>query len=84
MPPALLYEFAGFKGIQQFEDFMQPIKMQPIDARIINNMFSSKTSVEIRDFLLPKLMSGKIRVPLKVKDDLMFRAIIKSLTSCRL
>ncbi len=36
----------------------------PIFTKISNNCFSNKDSSEIRDNLLPKLMSGKIRVPI--------------------
>jgi len=45
--------------LQKFESFMEPINL-----RIINNSSNSQTLKEIRDLLLPKLMSGKIRVPI--------------------
>ena len=39
--------------------------LYPIDQRIENNFFNIKSLSEIRDGLLPKLMSGKIRVPVE-------------------
>ena len=45
--------------LQKFEGFMQPINF-----KIVNNSSNSKALKEIRDLQLPKLMSGKIRVPI--------------------
>ncbi len=45
--------------LQKFESLMVPINL-----RIINNSSNSRTLKELRDLLLPKLMSGKIRVPI--------------------
>lgn len=38
----------------------------PINERFCNNQHQIMTLIEIRDSLLPKLMSGKIRVPVEV------------------
>ncbi len=46
-------------------DFIQIIK--PIFNQISNRCFESQNLSQIRDFLLPKLMSGRIRVPLEVR-----------------
>jgi type I restriction enzyme S subunit len=46
------------KLIEKFENLMNPF-----DSRIINNMFNMRTLGKIRDEILPRLMSGKIRVP---------------------
>jgi len=45
--------------------FIKVIK--PIFDHISNSCFESRTRSQIHDLLLPKLMSGKIRVPLEVK-----------------
>ena len=42
------------------EDFEQ--KVAPLMERILNNLFESRTLAALRDALLPKLLSGKIRV----------------------
>jgi type I restriction enzyme S subunit len=44
--------------LEKFEELMSPI-----NSRITNNIFGVRTLKRIRDSLLPKLMSGKIRVP---------------------
>ncbi|MBI2558212.1 restriction endonuclease subunit S [Candidatus Woesearchaeota archaeon] len=41
--------------------------MAPLFERIINVRVESKILAQIRDLLLPKLMSGKIRVPVEVE-----------------
>lgn len=46
--------------VEKFEEFMAPI-----NSRIINNVFSVRTLKEIRDSLLPRLMSGRIRIPVE-------------------
>ena len=40
----------------------------PIITKIQENILQSRTLGEIRDALLPKLMSGEIRVPVEVKS----------------
>jgi len=47
-------------GVEKFEEFMAPV-----NSRIINNVFSVRTLKEIRDSLLPRLMSGRIRIPVE-------------------
>ena len=47
------------------KDFNKVAK--PIFKKISNNCFNTQTLSQIRDSLLPKLMSGKIRVPVKLK-----------------
>lgn len=46
--------------VKKFEEFMAPV-----NSRIINNIFGVRTLKEIRDSLLPRLMSGRIRVPVE-------------------
>lgn len=41
--------------------------MSPIIEKIIANRLQSRKLEEIRDSLLPKLMSGEIRVPMEAK-----------------
>jgi type I restriction enzyme S subunit len=47
----------------EFTDFIRPM----ID-RIIANIHESRTLAELRDVLLPKLLSGELRVPAKLKE----------------
>jgi type I restriction enzyme S subunit len=44
--------------IERFEDAISPLM-----ERIRNNLFESRTLAELRDTLLPKLLSGELRVP---------------------
>jgi type I restriction enzyme S subunit len=37
-------------------------KVEPLHMRIVSNLRESRTLAAIRDALLPKLLSGKIRV----------------------
>jgi len=41
----------------------------PIFDKILDNSYQSQTLSKTRDLLLPKLMSGEIRVPLKTIND---------------
>jgi type I restriction enzyme S subunit len=41
-------------------------KIAPLIQKIIVNILQTRRLAEIRDSLLPKLMSGKIRVPIEV------------------
>ncbi|GFO97030.1 restriction modification system DNA specificitydomain-containing protein [groundwater metagenome] len=45
--------------------------MEPLDKQIMNNEKQSRTLTTIRDALLPKLMSGEIRVDTEVKNETM-------------
>lgn len=45
------------------EDYKR--RVSPMFKQIAKNCFENQTLAQIRDFLLPKLMSGEIRVPLK-------------------
>jgi len=55
---------------QSFEITIPPYKMverfqsdvKPIDDKIITNCFQIRTLEKLRDTLLPKLMSGEVRV----------------------
>jgi type I restriction enzyme S subunit len=51
--------------IESYENFMSPV-----NSKMIVNSKGTKTLTNIRDLLLPKLMSGKIRVPI---DNIMER-----------
>lgn len=44
------------------------IEVKPIDDKVISNCFQIKTLEKMRDNLLPKLMSGEIRVEQDLKD----------------
>jgi type I restriction enzyme S subunit len=44
--------------IEEFEE-----KVSPLMDRILNNLFESRTLTALRDALLPKLLSGELRVP---------------------
>lgn len=46
--------------VEKFEELMAPVNL-----RIINNMYGVRTLKEIRDSLLPRLMSGRIRIPVE-------------------
>jgi type I restriction enzyme, S subunit len=48
--------------IERFEDTISPLM-----ERIRNNLFESRTLAELRDTLLPKLLSGELRVPVAEK-----------------
>ncbi|MCB9610811.1 MAG: restriction endonuclease subunit S, partial [Polyangiaceae bacterium] len=37
--------------------------IEPIDARLLNNVQESQTLAELRDTLLPRLISGELRIP---------------------
>jgi type I restriction enzyme S subunit len=50
LPPAAV--------VEQFED-----QVSPLMERIRNNLFESRTLAALRDALLPKLLSGELRVP---------------------
>jgi type I restriction enzyme S subunit len=50
--------------LEKFENFMNPI-----NSRIINNTLSIRTLTKIRGLLLPKLMSGRIRIPVEKGAD---------------
>ena len=43
--------------------------IDPLLSKAQANLFENQTLTEIRDILLPKLMSGKIRVPLEKQED---------------
>jgi type I restriction enzyme S subunit len=43
--------------------------IRPIFNRISNNCFANESIKQLRDSLLPKLMSGEIRVPLEEKEE---------------
>ena len=47
-----------YSKVEEFESFMNPL-----NSKIINNILNARTLTTIRNSLLPKLMSGKIRVP---------------------
>jgi type I restriction enzyme S subunit len=42
---------------------------QPIYEKIAKNQFESRTLAELRDTLLPKLISGELRVPEQIRQD---------------
>ena len=44
------------------------IQVRPIFNKISSNCFENKNLQRLRDFLLPKLMSGEIRVPVSSKN----------------
>ncbi len=54
LPPAAV--------VEQFEE-----KVSPLMERIRNNMFESRTLAALRDALLPKLLSGALRLPIAAK-----------------
>jgi type I restriction enzyme S subunit len=43
--------------------------MAPLLERFIHNRLESRTLAELRDTLLPKLISGELRVPEKMRQD---------------
>jgi type I restriction enzyme S subunit len=49
--------------IDQFEE-----KVSPLMERIRNNLFETRTLAELRDALLPKLLSGELRVSANLKE----------------
>jgi type I restriction enzyme S subunit len=57
LPPAAV--------VEQFEEMVSPLM-----ERIRNNLHESRTLAALRDALLPKLLSGELRVPAaKLKED---------------
>ena len=48
------------KIAQKFDDYVKVFS-----EKILNNLFESRNLEQIRDLLLPKLISGNIRIPLK-------------------
>jgi restriction endonuclease S subunit len=50
-------------AMQEFTDIVAPMLQ-----RIIHNIAESRTLAELRDALLPKLLSGELRVPTKLKE----------------
>ena len=45
------------------EDFEKEV--EPLHRRVVSNLLESRKLGELRDALLPKLLSGELRVPLK-------------------
>lgn len=66
---------ASWNDIARFEVALPPQSVaaeftsliRPMIDRIIANIHESRTLVELRDALLPKLLSGELRVPSKLK-----------------
>lgn len=52
--------------MHKVESFQNEIK--PIDDKIITNCKQIRTLTDLRDTLLPKLMSGEVRVKLSEQD----------------
>jgi type I restriction enzyme S subunit len=50
--------------VKRFEEIVYPM-----DEMIENNMYESRTLADLRDTLLPKLISGGLRVPEKMRQD---------------
>ncbi len=48
--------------VSEFEDLISPLM-----DHISNNLFKSRTLAELRDALLPKLLSGELRVSAATK-----------------
>jgi type I restriction enzyme S subunit len=48
------------------DEFQQQI--EPLHRRVVSNLEESQTLAELRDALLPKLLSGELRVPAKLKE----------------
>jgi hypothetical protein len=61
----------GFEAIARYKVALPPATMaakfseliQPLIGRIIANIHESRTPATLRDSLLPKLLSGELRVP---------------------
>jgi type I restriction enzyme S subunit len=43
-------------------------QVEPLHRRVVSNLEESRTLAELRDALLPKLLSGELRVPVKLME----------------
>lgn len=59
---------AGVQVVAPTEEIVSKFEglISPLMERIRNNLFESRTLAELRDTLLPKLLSGELRVPLQL------------------
>lgn len=58
-------DFQGLPAIEPSEDVMNAFDavVSPLDDRIVENELHIRTLIELRDTLLPRLISGQLRLP---------------------